>query len=132
MMCKFDMGPIFQFLSTQPGEVSIFVSQNLSLMARPGAKQQDEVPKAALNKENWREALVIFSYLKPYRFTFLMGLIVIGLSSMTTLAFPYFLKVLIDSADAIRKGEASLEPGTIALGMVGILLVQGVLSFLRA
>jgi len=100
-------------------------------MARPGAKQQDEVPKAALNKENWREALVIFSYLKPYRFTFLMGLIVIGLSSMTTLAFPYFLKVLIDSADAIRKGEASLEPGTIALGMVGILLVQGVLSFLR-
>lgn len=100
-------------------------------MARPGAKQQDEVPKAALNRENWREALVIFSYLKPYRSTFLLGLIVIGLSSMTTLAFPYFLKVLIDSADAIRKGEASLEPGTIALGMVGILLVQGVLSFLR-
>lgn len=100
-------------------------------MARPGMKQKDDVPKAALNKENWREALVIFSYLKPYRGTFVLGLVVIGLSSMTTLAFPYFLKVLIDSADAISKGHETLEPGKIALGMIGILLLQGFLSFLR-
>lgn len=100
-------------------------------MARPGAKQRDDIPKAAVNKENWREALVIFSYLTPYRVTFVLGLVVIGLSSMTTLAFPYFLKVLIDSADAIRQGQATIQPGTIALGMVGILLLQGVFSFLR-
>jgi len=48
-------------------------------MARPGMKQKDDVPKAALNKENWREALVIFSYLKPYRGTLVLGLVVIGL-----------------------------------------------------
>jgi ABC transporter fused permease/ATP-binding protein len=100
-------------------------------MARPGKNLRDDIPKAPLNKENWREAFVIFSYLKPYRTTFFLGLIVIGLSSMTTLAFPYFLKVLIDSADSIRQGKATLQPGTIALGMIGILLLQGVLSFLR-
>ncbi len=115
-------------------EASVYLCalfQSSIIMARPGMKQQNDIPKAALNKENWREALVVFSYLKPYRVTFILGLIVIGLSSLTTLAFPYFLKVLIDSADAIRKGQATLQPGTIALGMIGILVVQGILSFLR-
>lgn len=100
-------------------------------MARPGAGNRDDVPKAPINKENWRDALVVFRYLSPYRGTFIAGLLVIALSSMTTLAFPYFLKVLIDSADAMRQGKISGTPGTIAIGMIGLLLLQGILSFSR-
>lgn len=100
-------------------------------MARPGSGKRDDVPKAAINKENWKEALAVFRYLRPYRGTFIVGLLVIALSSITTLAFPYFLKVLIDSADAIRMGSISEAPGTIALGMIGLLLLQGLLSFSR-
>ena len=126
------MHPVIKSMIDKGSVRVIFAPEfNLLFMARPGAQQRDDIPKAALNKENWREALFIFSYLRPYRITFMLGLLVIGLSSMTTLAFPYFLKVLIDSADAIRKGQATIQPGTIALGMVGILLIQGVLSFLR-
>jgi ABC-type multidrug transport system fused ATPase/permease subunit len=91
----------------------------------------DDVPKAKINKENWREALLIFGYLKPYKGWFSVGLLVIGLSSLTTLAFPYCLKVLIDSADALRQGKTAISPGNIALGMVGILVLQALLSFSR-
>ena len=37
-------------------------------------KQQAEVPKAKISKENLREALVLFSYLKPYRNKFILSL----------------------------------------------------------
>ena len=91
----------------------------------------EDIPKAKLTKENWKEALLVFNYLKPYKAAFFTGLLVIGLSSMTTLALPYFLKQLIDSADALRQGKTAVAPGTIALWMLGILIVQMLLSFTR-
>lgn len=100
-------------------------------MARPFRSDGEELPKAKVNRENWNEALEVFRYLKPYRGLFSLGLVVIALSSVTTLSFPYFLKLLIDSADAIRQGRVSTPPGTIALGMIGILAVQMVLSYSR-
>ena len=89
------------------------------------------MPKARVNRENWNEALEIFRYLKPYQGLFVLGLVVIALSSVTTLSFPYFLKMLIDSADAIRQGRQAVQPGAIALGMIGILTVQMALSYSR-
>ncbi len=100
-------------------------------MARPGRFNGDDIPKAKLTKENWKEALLVFNYLKPYKAAFFTGLLVIGLSSMTTLALPYFLKQLIDSADALRQGKTAVAPGTIALWMLGILIIQMMLSFTR-
>ena len=91
----------------------------------------EDIPKAKLTKENWKEALLVFNYLKPYKAAFFTGLLVIGLSSMTTLALPYFLKQLIDSADALRQGKTAVAPGTIALWMLGILIIQMMLSFTR-
>ena len=39
-----------------------------------GARKPD-MPKAKLTKENLKEAVLIFSYLKPYRWTFVTGLL---------------------------------------------------------
>jgi ABC-type multidrug transport system fused ATPase/permease subunit len=100
-------------------------------MARPGRRDDADIPKAKITRENWREALLVFRYLRPYRGLFSLALLVIALSSLTTLAFPYFLKKLIDSADALRQGQTSIGPGTIAIWMVGILILQGCLSFSR-
>ncbi|MGL6268434.1 MAG: ABC transporter ATP-binding protein, partial [Chitinophagaceae bacterium] len=100
-------------------------------MARPGRFSGEDFPKAKLTKENWKEALLVFNYLKPYKAAFFAGLLVIALSSMTTLALPYFLKQLIDSADALRQGKTAKAPGTIALWMLGILILQMFLSFTR-
>ena len=93
--------------------------------------RKPDMPKAKLTKENLKEALLIFKYLQPYRWTFITGLLFIALSSATTMAFPYFLKRLIDSAHTLSLGKVAVAPGTIALWMLGILTLQMVFSFLR-
>jgi ABC transporter fused permease/ATP-binding protein len=93
--------------------------------------RKPDMPKAKLNKENLKEAVLIFSYLKPYRWTFVTGLLFIALSSGTTMAFPYFLKKLIDSAQSLSLGKNAVSPGTIALWMLGILSLQMIFSFMR-
>ncbi len=103
-------------------------------MARRGRSDSPEVEsdkKIRLNKENWKEALLIFKYVKPYKFKFILGLIVIVLSSLTTLALPYFFKFLIDSAEALKQGKEAINPSLIAAAMFGILLIQMALSFTR-
>lgn len=91
----------------------------------------EESPKAKITKESLREAMVIFKYLRPYRSVFITGLVFIGLSSGTTMAFPYLLKKLIDSAHGALTGPFAYGPGTIALIMIVVLSVQMIFSFLR-
>ncbi|MCS3797012.1 ABC transporter ATP-binding protein [Niastella sp. OAS944] len=93
--------------------------------------RKPDMPKARLTKENLKEAFLIFRYLKPYRWTFVSGLFFIALSSATTMAFPYFLKKLIDSAQSLSLGKDAVSPGTIALWMLGILSLQMIFSFMR-
>src|SRR5688572_4021280 len=95
------------------------------------ASDKTETPKAAVNKENLKQALIIFKYVKPYRWVFITGLLFIALSSATTMAFPYLLKVLIENAEKIRNGELAVSPGTIALYMLAVLGVQMFFSFMR-
>lgn len=91
----------------------------------------EEIPKAKITKESIREALIIFNYLKPYKSVFIAGLTFITLSAGTTMAFPYLLKKLIDSAHGSVTGQFAYTPGTIALMLVGVLAVQMLFSFLR-
>ena len=72
-------------------------------MARGGGfnsngKQAEETPKVPMNKENLKQALVLFTYLKPYRNKFILGLVFIALSAFTTSLFPLFLGKMIDAA----------------------------------
>jgi ABC-type multidrug transport system fused ATPase/permease subunit len=79
-------------------------STSLQLMAnRKGrndniGKLREDTPKAKINKENLRQALVLFSYLKPYKGKFILGLLFIILSAFTTSLFPLFLGKMIDAA----------------------------------
>jgi len=58
---------------------------------------EGKTPKAKINKENLRQALVLFKYLKPYRGKFILGLVFIALSAFTTSLFPLFLGKMIDA-----------------------------------
>ncbi len=87
--------------------------------------------KVKLSKENWKEAMTMLKFLRPYRAQFAAGLVFIALSSVTTLSFPYLLKKLIDSADAMSRGEVMISPNMIAVAMLGILVFQMVFSFGR-
>jgi ABC-type multidrug transport system fused ATPase/permease subunit len=73
-------------------------------------KQEEEAPKLPMNKENLKQALVLFTYLKPYRNKFFLGLVFIALSAFTTSLFPLFLGKMIDAA----------APGTQMPGMGGM------------
>jgi ABC-type multidrug transport system fused ATPase/permease subunit len=57
-----------------------------------------EPVKAKISKENLRQALILFTYLKPYRGKFILGLLFIALSAFTTSLFPFFLGKMIDAA----------------------------------
>lgn len=63
-----------------------------------GTEAKEDRPKVKINKENLRQALVLFSYLKPYRGKFIWSLVFIGLSAFTTSLFPLFLGKMIDAA----------------------------------
>ena len=64
-------------------------------------------PKAKISKESLRQALILFTYLKPYRTQFILGLVFIAFSAFTTSLFPLFLGKMIDAA----------APGTTLPGM---------------
>ncbi len=100
----------------------------LCRMARRKAITED-LPKAKFTRQSLGEALSIFRYLRPYRGLFALGLLFIALSAMTTLAFPYMLKAIVDSAQP--GATIPYTPGQIALAMIGILVLQMVFSFMR-
>jgi len=58
---------------------------------------EGKTPKAKINKENLKQALVLFKYLRPYRGQFILGLVFIALSAFTTSLFPLFLGKMIDA-----------------------------------
>jgi ABC-type multidrug transport system fused ATPase/permease subunit len=99
-------------------------------MPRPVATA--DLPKAKLNKESFRQGLSIFKYLKPYKYQFLAGLLFVGLSAGSTMAFPYLLGELIQSAQQISLGKVPrFSPGSIAIVMMVILTLQMSFSFMR-
>ncbi len=59
---------------------------------------EGKTQKAKISKENLRQALILFRYLKPYRSKFILGLVFIALSAFTTALFPLFLGKMIDAA----------------------------------
>jgi ABC-type multidrug transport system fused ATPase/permease subunit len=99
-------------------------------MPRPVATA--DLPKAKLNKENFRQGLSIFKYLRPYKYQFLAGLLFVGLSAGSTMAFPYLLGELIQSAQQISQGKTpKFSPGSIAILMMVLLTLQMSFSFMR-
>ncbi len=61
-------------------------------------KMEEDLPKARFSKENLKDAFFIFSFIKPYRTKFLIGLIFLALTSGLSLLFPTILGDLINIA----------------------------------
>jgi len=68
--------------------------------------QEPERPKTKISKESLKQALILFTYIKPYRTKFIWSLVFIALSAFTTSLFPLFLGKMIDAASP----GASLSP----------------------
>ncbi len=92
-------------------------------------QQSEDQPKVRLTRENLREAAAIFRYIRPYRGAFFFGLVLLFLSTLTFLIFPYLSGLMVD----IAQGEAEMDLSLKDVGWVLalVLVAQGVISYLR-
>lgn len=105
-------------------------------MARPrlnsGDSRSEDLPKPKISKALLQKASQLFSYLKPYRLKFMIGLVFLILSSLTMLTFPALLGAMIDAAQG-RQTYTWLSSSVFFIGVLAlsILFVQSIFSFFR-
>ncbi len=87
-----------------------------------------EVPKKKITLAGLRNAFRLYSYIRPYRVIYILGLIFLFGSSVTNLVFP---KLLGDLVSAGNEGRLTEEMNRIALLLGGLLLLQAVFSYFR-
>lgn len=100
-------------------------------MARRNSDKEDIDKKRKVTRKDLKKALKIFRFVLPYRGTFILGLIVLLFSTITTLVFPYFTGDLLDTAIKPDAQSLNLNINEIALILIGILILQALFSFLR-
>ncbi|TAH00759.1 MAG: ATP-binding cassette domain-containing protein [Sphingobacteriales bacterium] len=105
-------------------------------MARNGlnssSAQTQELSKAKINKENLQKISGLIKYLKPYRTKFGIGMVFLLLSSLTGLAFPFLIKMMVETAQGNFAGYGL--PQTVnGIGYLAfaILFLQSFVSFFR-
>ena len=96
-------------------------------MARRRSNEEDAQLK--FNRERFMDALGIYEYIKPYRWSLIIGLFLLFLSSLVFMIFPYLSGLMIDIAQENSELEFSLMD--IGFVLLGVLLVQGFVSYTR-
>ncbi len=89
----------------------------------------DKLPPVKITKDSFKEGLKIFSYIKPYRWQFIIGLILLAISSVIFLGVMEIAGEMVDVATGKGSGFWSLNKIGIVLFIIFIL--QGVISFFR-
>ncbi|MGB0932301.1 MAG: ABC transporter ATP-binding protein [Chitinophagales bacterium] len=100
-------------------------------MSRRRRNKNEDLPKKSINKEGFKHLMGIFQYTLPYKFVFGIGLIFLVLSTATSLAFPYIASMLADASLSGESGAKIWSINQIALGLLVVLIAQGVFSYFR-
>jgi ABC transporter fused permease/ATP-binding protein len=90
--------------------------------------------KRKLSKESFQRGLRIFRFTLPYRGRFVVGLLLLALSTSTLLAFPWVAGKLVDAANhkpVTVPGGMVLSIDRITLLLFCIIVLQGLFSFGR-
>ncbi|WP_395045890.1 ABC transporter ATP-binding protein [Flavobacterium sp.] len=88
---------------------------------------ENDLPKSKINASSLNKAKLIFKYAGNHKWKFYVGLFFLFLTSITALAFPKFLGMLVDCVANKDIDKAN----KIALGLFGILVLQSGFSFFR-
>ena len=97
-----------------------------------GDTQLDELPKPKITKDTLKKALKIFSYIKPFKWKFIIGMLFLILSSLTMLTFPALMGAMIDAAHG-KPTYPWLPASLMYIGglSIAILALQSFISFFR-
>jgi ABC transporter fused permease/ATP-binding protein len=87
-----------------------------------------EVPKAKITLPGLRKLFKLYSYIKPYKYEYGLGLIFLLGSSSASLVFPKLLGELVDLGN---QGKLAQEINRIALILIAVLVGQSVFSYFR-
>ena len=101
-------------------------------MAKGFRKVSEEIlpsDKRKLSGEGLKKAARIFQFIKPYRAYFIVGCVFLVLSTVTSLAFPKFIGLIVEVVE--KKSTAKFNINQVAVGLFGVLLLQGTFSFFR-
>jgi ATP-binding cassette subfamily B protein len=89
-------------------------------------KTNEEEPKR-LSSEGLKRTLKLFKFLKPYKGMYLIGMVMLVFSTLTTLTFP----VMIGEMTKVLEGKSVYSLNNVALVFGGILIFQGIFSYFR-
>ncbi len=96
-------------------------------LLKMGRFKENDLPKVKITANSLNKAKIIFKYAGKNRWKFYVGLVFLLLTSVTALAFPKFMGMLVD---CVNKKDGALA-NQIALGLGLVLLLQSVFSFFR-
>lgn len=93
-------------------------------MAR--SREQQDIPKAKINKESLQKAARLFSYAGNQKWKFVLGFVFLILTGSTSLIFPYLTGDLVDAVTM-----SSNEINRIGILLLILFVLQGVFSYFR-
>ena len=89
----------------------------------------EDAPKVKLTKETFREALKIFEFVRPYRWKLVAGMVLLFVSSLVFMLFPYLMGQMVDIAQGDSKLDLTL--GNMGWVLLIVLVAQGTVSYAR-
>ncbi|MDQ3046728.1 MAG: ABC transporter transmembrane domain-containing protein [Bacteroidota bacterium] len=95
-------------------------------MARK-VKENDDLPKAKLNKTSLKKALRILNYIGNHNWKLYLGLVFLLFTGATALVFPWMLGDLIKSVEL--KDFSNIN--TVGMYLIGVLTLQSIFSYFR-
>jgi ABC-type multidrug transport system fused ATPase/permease subunit len=101
----------------------------------PQALSNSEEKSTGKSRFNFRQSTKVFTYLKPYKWSFSLGFLFLILSSLTAMLFPYFLGQLIgyegDSTTELAEKALFTSVDSIILALLVVFTSQAIFSFFR-
>jgi len=103
----------------------------------------DDAPKVRLSGAALNRFLKLLRYMRPYRSAYFLGLLMLLLSSLSSLSFPWLMGQLIDTSLSQLPPTGGGMPGAggeptvswdlngLAWVLVGVLILQSIFSFAR-
>lgn len=104
-------------------------------MGRKRNQNSKNEERIKVSKESWKKSVKIFKYLKPYRGTYIIGLICLFISTGTSLLFPNFLGDLLGADTANQQDSFHLldanNINALFIMLMLIFVVQALFGFFR-
>jgi ATP-binding cassette, subfamily B, bacterial len=98
-------------------------------MARNRWGNDDDAPKVKLSRESFREGMKMFEFIRPYKWSFILGLVIIFLSSLTFMLFLYLPGEMVDIMQ--NKSKHGWTMDNIKVMLFALFVLQGIMSYAR-